>query len=71
MSHLNWIELALGGVVALALYFLPTLMALGLKRTSLASILLMNLFLGWTIAGWLLALIWAVIGWGDKRLKAL
>jgi len=40
------------------LYFLPSLIGLH-KRHSLA-IFLTNFFLGWTIVGWFVALLWAV-----------
>ncbi len=45
-------------LVALSIYFLPTI--IGRKRRNFNSILLLNLFLGWTFIGWVLALIWAV-----------
>ena len=39
-------------------YCLPTI--IGWKKKNLKGILLLNLFLGWTILGWIGALIWAV-----------
>jgi hypothetical protein len=43
-----------------ALHFLPTIIA-GLRRgRSVLGIFLLNLFLGWTIIGWVIALIWAL-----------
>jgi len=43
------------------LYFLPFIVALVRgKRNSLA-ILLLNLLLGWTLIGWVGALVWAVL----------
>src|SRR2546430_14997776 len=42
------------------LYFLPTIAALALRRDDdVAGIFLVNFFLGWTIIGWCVALIWA------------
>lgn len=49
-----------GGLVCLALYFLPTLIAFGRHLYSRGGILMLNLFLGWTFFGWVVALIWAV-----------
>lgn len=43
------------------LYFLPTLMALG-RHPSAGGILVLNLFLGWTLLGWVVALAWAFNG---------
>ena len=41
-------------------YFLPTLLAYCYRHKSAPSILVINLFLGWTIIGWVVALAWAV-----------
>jgi hypothetical protein len=45
-------------VIVTLLYFLPSLIGLQ-KRHSLA-IFLTNFFLGWTIVGWFVVLLWAV-----------
>ncbi len=42
--------------VALAVYFAPTLLALHRKVTNTGSVLVINLFLGWTLIGWVVAL---------------
>jgi len=46
-------------LVALALYFLPTIIAVLKKKTNFLPILLLNLFLGWSFIGWIVALVWA------------
>lgn len=46
--------------VLVALYFLPTLLAAH-RGHSVAGILLINLFFGWTVIGWLGMLLWALI----------
>ena len=46
-------------VLALCLYFLPTLVAGINKKRNGGAILILNLFLGWTLLGWVLALVWA------------
>ena len=43
----------------LALYFLPYINALGRKHRSAGAILIVNLFLGWTVLGWIIALSWS------------
>jgi hypothetical protein len=52
----------IGVVVALALgvcvYFLPTIV--GRHKRNAGSIFVLNLFLGWTLIGWVVALVWAV-----------
>jgi hypothetical protein len=39
------------------LYFLPAI--IGRDRCDATGIFLLNLFLGWTVVGWVIALIWA------------
>lgn len=46
-------------VFALAIYFLPAIIADRRKRHDLLTIALFNACIGWTIFGWLLALYWA------------
>lgn len=41
------------------LYFLPVIVALVKSRRDTLSICLLNLFLGWTFIGWVVALVWA------------
>jgi hypothetical protein len=43
----------------LLIYFLPTFVAGGRKHREVAPIFLVNLFLGWTLVGWVAALVWA------------
>jgi len=47
-------------VFALAIYFLPAVLADRRKRHDLLTIALFNACLGWTGLGWLLALYWAL-----------
>lgn len=44
----------------IALYFLPTIIASGRHLHERTGIAMLNLFLGWTFFGWVIALIWAV-----------
>jgi Superinfection immunity protein len=43
--------------LALVVYFLPTL--IGLRKQNAGGIFLLNLLLGWTLAGWIAAFMWA------------
>lgn len=45
-------------VLGVYVYFLPTWFARDKGR--LASIFVLNLFLGWTLVGWVGAMVWAV-----------
>jgi hypothetical protein len=41
-------------------YFLPAILAFARNKRDTTSILLLNLFLGWTFVGWVIALVWAL-----------
>ncbi|MCO5278017.1 MAG: superinfection immunity protein [Saprospiraceae bacterium] len=43
--------------ISFAVYFLPSIV--GRNKENSASIILLNLFLGWTFVGWVVALVWA------------
>ena len=49
-------------ILATLIYFLPTIIALARGHLSTLAIFLLNLFLGWTLLGWLIALIWSCTG---------
>ena len=42
------------------MYFLPSIIALARSKRDITAIVLLNLFLGWTMIGWVVALVWAV-----------
>lgn len=42
------------------LYFMPTIEANLRNKKNIQSIALVNIFLGWTLVGWIIALIWAI-----------
>ena len=46
-------------LLSLVFYFLPTLV--GRKRRNGLAIFILNLFLGWTLVGWVVALAWAAM----------
>lgn len=47
-------------IVGIIVYFIPTVVALARARVNKGAIFCMNLFLGWSFIGWVVALIWAV-----------
>ncbi len=57
---LEFLVFALKATAGLAIYFAPTLVAH--KRIPLRAFTVFNwnLFLGWTIVGWVFALVWAI-----------
>lgn len=52
------------GIITLALflgfYFLPSIIAFSNKKDNATAITVLNTFLGFTVLGWVLALVWAV-----------
>ena len=51
------------GIIALILivffYLLPSIVACSNKKANAGAIVVLNLFLGWSGLGWLVALVWA------------
>jgi len=41
------------------LYFLPTIIAFVRERHDKLAIFLLNFFLGWSVIGWIISLVWA------------
>jgi hypothetical protein len=48
-----------GFVFSLLVYFLPTIIAIKRVHNNSVPILILNIFLGWTFLGWVLALVWS------------
>jgi hypothetical protein len=60
-----WLALNLWAVTIIgssAVYFVPTIVAAVRRSTLLAPIAVVNMFLGWTLIGWVVALAMAVAG---------
>ncbi len=51
-----------------ALYFLPSIVARKRKKNNFLAIFVLNFFLGWTVWGWVGALVWACMK--DKGLSS-
>ena len=45
--------------LSLAAYFTPAIVAMMRSHRQTLAIVLLNVFLGWTIVGWVVALVWA------------
>lgn len=46
-------------IIGAIFYFLPSLIAQHRHKKNLGAIVVLNLFLGWTLLGWVVALVWA------------
>jgi RNA polymerase subunit RPABC4/transcription elongation factor Spt4/uncharacterized membrane protein YqaE (UPF0057 family) len=49
-------------LVILAIYFAPSMVAASRRHNSGAAIFALNLLLGWTVLGWIAAIVWAYTG---------
>jgi Superinfection immunity protein len=49
-------------IVAIVLHFLPFIIALLRHHHDTAAIFILNLLLGWTVIGWVIALVWSFTG---------
>ncbi len=52
--------LSVASVVFLTIYFMPVLVAYIRGHKNILAISLMTLFLGWTLYGWIAALLWSL-----------
>ena len=46
--------------LGIAVYFIPTIIAFRKGRDNRISILALNFFLGWSLIGWVISLVWAL-----------
>jgi hypothetical protein len=56
-------------LITALVYFLPTVIALARGHHNGFAIFLTNLLLGWTLIGWVIALIWSVTA-SERRIRA-
>lgn len=61
------IFLCLLGLVALAIYLVPTIIVIFRKTTANLPIILINIFLGWTFIVWVACIIWAFVAKTKKE----
>lgn len=57
----------LAAVFLLAMYFLPTIIAFIRGHASKWAIFLLNIFLGWTLLFWFIALLWSASNSGGSQ----
>lgn len=54
------------GLLGLGLWMVPSIIAFSRKHPKRVQILLVDIFLSWTIFGWIFAIGWALRGWQDS-----
>lgn len=60
--------LVIGIILLLVLYLAPIILSYSLGSEYAKWILILNLTLGWTVLGWLAALIWAAMSGSDESI---
>ena len=60
LGALAIIVIAIACFAGLAIYFIPTMIAIGRHKRNTLAIFALNLFLGWSFIGWVAALIWSL-----------
>tara|TARA_R110000772_G_scaffold208623_1_gene319207 strand:- start:786 stop:1109 length:324 start_codon:yes stop_codon:yes gene_type:complete len=53
------ILMLIGVLILVYIHFLPTIIALKKNHKNKVPIILINIFLGWSLVGWVVALVWA------------
>ena len=61
LDGVNLWVLGLVLLVAACVYLLPSVVAASTRHRHTGLIVLLNIFLGWTIAVWLIAFVWALV----------
>lgn len=46
-------------IIFFLIYFAPSIVGYAKKKHNKGAIFVLNLFLGWTLIGWVVALVWA------------
>ncbi len=54
------------GLIGVCVYFCPTVFALLRKHNSFGGVFVVNVFLGWTCLGWVIALAWSLSDPGPR-----
>ncbi|MGN0538395.1 MAG: superinfection immunity protein [Candidatus Fimenecus sp.] len=47
------------GIIGFLFYFLPSILGFVRHQPNKTAILILNIFLGWSFIGWIVALVWA------------
>ncbi|GAK13976.1 superinfection immunity protein [Geomicrobium sp. JCM 19039] len=61
MEIFLFLLLAIGALIGVAVYFVPTIIAFARNKQNKIAILVLNLLAGWTFLGWVGSLVWALL----------
>ncbi|HWA69789.1 MAG TPA: superinfection immunity protein [Rhizomicrobium sp.] len=54
-----------------AMYWLPTIIAVARHTHSALGVAMVNFFTGWTVVGWIVALVWALAAYPAERVVVI
>jgi Superinfection immunity protein len=54
-------------MLILLIYLLPTLIAYSREHPARAEIVVLNIFLGWTLIGWIAVFLWAALAPAEEQ----
>lgn len=54
-------------IIVILLYFIPAILAICYDNKNVVAIFALNFALGWTVIGWILALVWALAEVGNAK----
>ena len=66
MAEVGMVLILLVLLAAVVAYFIPTIVAV-MRRSAIAPTVLVNLFVGWTMLGWIAALVLAAVSPGEAQ----
>lgn len=66
MEAILIVLLIIGGLIGLAAYFAPSIIAIKRDHRSKLGIIALNVLLGWSLLGWIIALIWSLSDAGNR-----
>jgi hypothetical protein len=64
LGGLAWL---IAGAVGFCVYLLPAFIATRRKHPNVAPIIIVNIFLGWTFLGWIVALAWSASAGANRK----
>lgn len=59
LKKINTINKMTIALIVMFAYFIPTIVGFSSHKKNSQAIFVLNLFLGWTIIGWIISLVWA------------
>jgi hypothetical protein len=67
MPIINILKFVLLAVIAIFIYFVPSIIAKQKNHINMQAIFVLNVFAGWTFVGWVVAMVWAFMRQGNAK----